>query len=223
MWEDAPRDQSSSSPRALAAPLSRQPRRPWQDAPPERWFPHHRRRDAAAFGWYGVDASGCRCRFCARTCRGPIPIVRLASGAPKQAAEEQPRRGAPAAGRGEAANLPDTGLHDRLVNLSGFAWRAARCSPARRGSCWGRAPSCCYRLCQRRQPAARPRARAVPPRWPSGCRLALLRQLLTESVVLSVIGGISRILFAIATRTIVALMPDSTCPTKSRLKKRQSR
>ena len=131
-------------PRALAAAVPRQPRRPRQDAPSERSAAHHRRRDAAA-----VRVVWERRLLAAAVADARGPAVDQPDRPARAGRVEAGRRGtaarvAPAARAGEAGtpSRQQGFTTPARATTSTSPSRAARCGPAC-SCCSARSRSCC--------------------------------------------------------------------------------
>ena len=174
------------------------------------------------FGWYGNDGFWLPLSLLREDLPWTNPIVRLASGVSKQAAEEQLRALHQRLAQEKPQTFPTQGFTTRLVNYLDITVASGEMQSSLRlllGACAFLLLIACANVANLQLARGSARAREMAVRMSIGAdRRRLLRQLLTESVVLSVIGGIAGILFAfIATRTIVALMPEFYVPNESRV------
>ena len=150
-----------AEPQAVAPAVRRQSvgRRP--DAAPQRSAAHHHRRDAAAIRLVRqrrVLAAARAGR--ARTCRSINPIVRLAPGVSKAAAEEQLQAFNTRLAHEKPATFPPQGFTTTLRNYLDVTVASGEMRTSLRLLLGARGVPAADRLRQRRQPAARARHRA---------------------------------------------------------------
>jgi predicted permease len=174
------------------------------------------------FGWYGNDGFWLPLAP-ARTDLGGInPIMRLATGVSKQVAEQQLDALNRQLAREKPAAFPAQGFTTRLNNYLDITVASGEMQTSLRllmGAVAFLLLIACANVANLQLARGSVRAREIAIRISIGAgRRRLLRQLLTESVLLSVAGGVLGVLFAFAAiRVIVGLMPDFYVPNESRV------
>jgi predicted permease len=174
------------------------------------------------FGWYGNEAFWLPLSPARKDLTFMAPIVRLAPGATKEVAQAQ----LDAVNRRLALEKPDafpkqgftTTLHNYLdVTVASGEMRTSL--QLLMGAVAFLLLIACANVANLQLARGTARAREMAVRASIGAgRGRLLRQLLTESVLLSLAGGALGVLFAFAAvRTIVALMPEFYVPNEARV------
>ncbi len=174
------------------------------------------------FGWYGSEGFWLPLSLTRTDLPWTNPIVRLKPGISSAAAEEQ----LTALNRRLAHERPETfpkqGYQTRLRNYLDVTVAAGEMRDSLQlllGAVGFLLLIACANVANLQLARGVTRAREIAVRMSMGAnRRRLLRQLLTESVLLSVAGGALGVLFAIgAVRAIVALMPEFYVPNESRV------
>ena len=174
------------------------------------------------FGWYGSEGLWLPLGTDRREGRFVNPIVRLAPGVTKEVAEQQLHAFYQAAAKEKPATFPAQGFTTQLRNYLDMTVASGEMRTSLYlllGAVGFLLLIACANVANLQLARGTARAREMAVRASIGADpRRLLRQLLTESVLLSIAGGIAGVLFAMgATRAIVALMPEFYVPNESRV------
>jgi predicted permease len=174
------------------------------------------------FGWYGNDGVWLPLGTNRRDRLFVNPIVRLAHGVSRQAAEEQLHAFYLGVAKENPTAFPAQGFTTRLMNYLDVTVASGDMRTTLRlllGAVGFLLLIACANVANLQLARGTARAREMAVRASIGAaRRRLVRQLLTESVLLSVIGGTAGVLFAYgAVNTIVALMPEFYVPNEARV------
>jgi len=174
------------------------------------------------FGWYGNDGFWLPLPPNRTDLPFVNPIMRLKPGVPAAAAEEQLKAFHQRLAAEKPATYPPQGFTTRLRNYLDVTVASGQMRTSLQlllGGVGFLLLIACANVANLQLARATARTREVAVRMSIGAgRRRLLRQLLTESVLLSVVGGALGVLFAFwFTRTIVGLMPEFYVPNESRV------
>jgi predicted permease len=174
------------------------------------------------FGWYGSEGLWLPMGTDRREGRFVNPIVRLAPGVTKEVAQQQLQAFYQAAAKEKPATFPAQGFTTELRNYLDMTVASGDMRTSLYlllGAVAFLLLIACANVANLQLARGTARAREMAVRASIGAdRRRLLRQLLTESVLLSIAGGIAGVLFAMgATKAIVALMPEFYVPNESRV------
>ena len=174
------------------------------------------------FGWYGNEGFWLPLGTRQREGRFVNPIVRLAPGVSPRVAEEQLHAFYRRLARENPAAFPAQGFTTRLNNYLDVTVASGDMRSSLRlllGAVAFLLLIACANVANLQLARGTARAREMAVRASIGAaRGRLLRQLLTESLLLSLIGGAAGVLFAVgATKVIVALMPEFYVPNEARV------
>jgi putative ABC transport system permease protein len=174
------------------------------------------------FGWYGNDGFWLPLSPTRTDLPFMNPIMRLNPGVTKVVAEEQFSAAITRIASEKPATFPSQGYTTRLVNYLDVTVASGEMRTSLRlllGAVAFLLLIACANVANLQLARGTTRAREMAVRMSIGAgRRRLMRQLLTENVLLSMAGGISGVLFAFAAiRSIVALMPDFYVPNESRV------
>jgi putative ABC transport system permease protein len=174
------------------------------------------------FGWYGNDGFWLPLGYN----RPPTPslnaIVRLAPGVSPRSAEEQLHAFHKSRAEQTPAAFPAQGFTTSLTNYLDITVASGEMRTSLRlllGAVAFLLLIACANVANLQLARGTTRSREMALRLSVGAdRRRLLRQLLTESVLLSIAGGVGGVLFAVAaTQTIVSLMPEFYVPNEARV------
>ena len=174
------------------------------------------------FGWYGNEGFWLPLSPARTDITGINPIVRLAPGVSSAVAEEQLGALHQRLAQEKPATFPKQGFTTRLRNYLDVTVASGEMRTSLQlllGAVAFLLLIACANVANLQLARGTARAREMAVRMSIGAgRVRLLRQLLTESVLLSLAGGLFGVLFAFgAIRTIVALMPEFYVPNESRV------
>jgi len=174
------------------------------------------------FGWYGNDGFWLPLAPRRTDISGISPIMRLAPGVSKEVAEQQLAAFNQQLAREKPARFPAQGFTTTLVNYLDITVASGEMQTSLRllmGAVAFLLLIACANVANLQLAHGSVRAREIAIRISIGAeRRRLLRQLLTESVLLSLSGGALGVLFAfVAIRVIVGLMPDFYVPNEARV------
>jgi putative ABC transport system permease protein len=174
------------------------------------------------FGWYGNDGFWLPLAPARTDIPGINPIMRLAPGVSKQVAEQQLDAFHRQLAREKPSTFPAQGFTTILNNYMDVTVASGEMRTSLGLLLGGVAfllLIACANVANLQLARGSARAREIAIRISIGAgRRRLLRQLLTESVLLSLAGGTLGVAFAFATiRSIVGLMPDFYVPNESRV------
>ena len=174
------------------------------------------------FGWYGNDGFWLPLSPTRTDLPGISPIVRLAPGVSSTVGEEQLGALHQRLAQEKPATFPKQGFTTRLRNYLDVTVASGEMRTSLQlllGAVAFLLLIACANVANLQLARGTARAREMAVRMSIGAgRRRLLRQLLTESVLLSLAGGVLGVLFAFgAIRTIVALMPEFYVPNESRV------
>jgi putative ABC transport system permease protein len=174
------------------------------------------------FGWYGNDGFWLPLSPTRTDVPWINPIVRLAPGVSSAVAEEQLSALHQRLAREKPTTFPARGFTTTLRNYLDVTVASGEMQTSLRlllGAVAFLLLIACANVANLQLARGSARAREMAVRMSIGAgRRRLVRQLLTESVLLSVAGGALGVLFAFAaTRSIVGLMPEFYVPNESRV------
>lgn len=174
------------------------------------------------FGWYGNEGFWLPMGTTAGEPRPTIPIARLAPGVSVTAAQEQLHALHLRLARERPATFPRDGFTSRLTNYLEVTVASGEMRNSLRllfGAVALLLLIACVNVANLQLARATVRGREMALRLSIGAGPArLLRQLLTESLMLSFFGGALGVVFAWgATKAIVALMPEFYLPNEARV------
>jgi len=174
------------------------------------------------FGWYGNDGFWLPLSPTRTDIQGINPIVRLAPGVSSAVAEEQLGALHQRLAQEKPATFPKQGFTTRLRNYLDVTVASGEMRTSLQlllGAVAFLLLIACANVANLQLARGTARAREMAVRMSIGAgRVRLLRQLLTESVLLSLAGGVFGLLFALgAIQTIVAMMPEFYVPNESRV------
>ena len=174
------------------------------------------------FGWWTGDGGWIPLTLDLRDDRHVFAIMRLRPGVSNRAAEQQLHALHLQLAKEIPANFPQEGFHTLLRNYMDITVASGEMQSSLRllfGAVGFLLLIACANVANLQMARATSRSREIALRMSVGAgRGRVLRQLLTESVVLSFAGGALGIALAIAiTRATVALMPDFYVPNEARI------
>jgi predicted permease len=174
------------------------------------------------FGWYGNEGFWLPLAPARSDIPGINPIMRLAPGVSKQIAEQQLAAFNQQLAREKPTTFPAQGFTTTLANYMDITVASGEMQTSLRlllGAVAFLLLIACANVANLQLARGSARAREIAIRISLGAgRRRLLRQLLTESVLLSLAGGALGVAFAfVAIRTIVGLMPEFYVPNESRV------
>jgi putative ABC transport system permease protein len=174
------------------------------------------------FGWWTGDGGWLPMPIDLREDRIAFPIMRLNQGVSKDAAGQQLHALFLQLAKDTPANYPKEGFTSGLTNYLDMTVASGEMQSSLRllfGAVGFLLLIACANVANLQMARATSRSREIALRISVGAaRGRILRQLLTESVVLSLFGGALGVFFAIAiTKAVVALMPDFYVPNEARI------
>jgi putative ABC transport system permease protein len=174
------------------------------------------------FGWYGNDGFWLPLGLNRSPTEMVNAIVRLAPGVSSRAAEEQLHAFHVARATENPTAFPAKGFNTRLRNYLDVTVASGEMRTSLRlllGAVGFLLLIACANVANLQLARASTRSREMALRLSVGAdRRRLLRQLMTESLILSIVGGACGVLFAIgATGAIVGLMPEFFVPNEARV------
>jgi putative ABC transport system permease protein len=174
------------------------------------------------FGWWTSDGGWLPLSIDLKKDPKIATIVRLAPGVSKEAARQQLHSLRIQLAKEHPDYYPKDGFTTELTNYLDMTVASGEMSSSLKllfGAVGFLLLIACANVANLQLARATARAREIALRMAVGAgRHRVVRQLLTESVVLSLVGGVLGILLAIAiTKTIVAIMPEFYVPNESRV------
>jgi predicted permease len=174
------------------------------------------------FGWYGKDSFWLPLPTTHPEQRMANVIMRLAPGVSKESAEQQLQALHIRLAAEKPMNFPKLGFTIGLVNYLDITVASGEMKTSLHLLFYAVGfllLIACANVANLQLSRSTARAREIAVRFAIGAdRLRVLRQLLTESVVLSLIGGVFGVLLALViTKTIVVLMPEFYVPNEARI------
>ena len=174
------------------------------------------------FGWYGNDGFWLPLGTARREGRFVNAIVRLAPGVSQRTAEDQLHALHLRLAKERPATYPAQGFTTQLINYLSVTVASGEMRTSLQllvGAVGFLLLIACANVANLQLARGTIRAREMAVRASIGAgRSRLVRQLLTESALLSIVGGAAGVLFAFGTtNAIVALMPEFYVPNESRV------
>jgi predicted permease len=174
------------------------------------------------FGWWTDDGGWVPLPLDPRSDRAMFPIVRLAPDVASRAAQEQLQAFHQQLAQATPADFPKEGFVTDLRNYLDITVASGEMRSSLRllfGAVGFLLLIACANVANLQLTRATARKREIALRMSVGAGHGrILRQLLTESVALSLAGGIAGVLLAVAiTRAVITLMPDFYVPNEARI------
>ncbi len=174
------------------------------------------------FGWYTNEGGWLPMPLTLRDDLMVAPIMRLRPGIPAAAAAEQLQSLNLQLAKAHPGNFPKNRFATSLVNYMNITTASGEMRSSLRllfGAVGFLLLIACANVANLQMARASSRAHEIAVRMSVGAaRIRIFRQLLTESLLLSLAGGALGVLFAVAiTRAIVALMPEFYVPNEARI------
>jgi putative ABC transport system permease protein len=174
------------------------------------------------FGWWTEDGVWLPLNHTSRDAQALFPIVRMAPSASTAAAEQQLHALFVEAAKDKTARLPVDDFKATLTNYMDITVASGEMRQSLQllfGAVGFLLLIACANVANLQLAKATTRAREITIRMAVGAQRGhIWRQLLTESVMLSVLGGLIGLIFAYwITRLMVTLMPQNLVPNESRI------
>src|SRR5579872_1970054 len=174
------------------------------------------------FGWWTNDGGWTPMTIDLHDDRNVAPIVRLKPGISKAVADQQLQALLARRSKEAPGHFPRDGFTASLTNYLDITVASGEMRSSLRilfGAVGFLLLIACANVANLQLARATARLREIALRMSVGAtRLRVLRQLLTESVTLSILGGALGVLFAVGiTRGVIALMPDFYVPNEARI------